>query len=583
MLRLLCVKNVVLIDELKIEFQDGLSVLTGETGAGKSILLDALGLALGARADKNLVRLTTNNIPSDRKADPPKAAPDKAVVSAVFDLKDLDQQPRLKSILEELDIELQDLGSQGELILRRSLTCEGKSKCFINDHPVALNALKRLADELIEIHGQFDRILDASTHLNLLDQYAQHQSLKAHTKSAYGALAAAQKAYQETQAKLNAQQSQQEFLEFALKEFDALNPAPGEEEVLLEKRHRLKNFEKVQDTYSTLTARLEGEGGVSDQLGQLLTFIERQGQILGESLQEKLLNPLNHAHTLILDVASSLQSEVDDLEIDESLESVEDRLYDLRALARKHGCTIAELPDLHMKFQEERALFQGGDGILEKLKGTLENAKKEYLESAKALQNARLQKAKLLEEAIMKELAPLKLEKAAFKIRFQTKPEAAWNKDGIDEVLFEVRTNPGQNFGPIDKIASGGERSRFMLAAKVVLAQNTHASILIFDEIDAGVGGAVASAIGERMARLGQTQQVLAITHSPQVAAHATTHYYVSKDQDSTKERTTTSLKALSDAARLEELARMLSGDHITDAARLAAQHLVTDKNKKTA
>lgn len=550
MLQTLVIENVVLISRLEIDFSAGLCVLTGETGAGKSILLDALGLALGERASASLVR------PNQKQA----------VVSAVFDVPQ--NHPVARLLLEN------DYAFSGELILRRIVTNDGKSKAYLNDHLVSVTFLKKLAKELIEIHGQFDQILQPTTHRHLLDHFAGYHDLLARVSESYKSYKSLRQQLEDAEKFIEEQKNQQEFLTAAVEEFENVDPQEHEENELIDKRNLLQNQEKIVAGARNSAHLIGGDKGILDLLGTTLNTLEKTAKLCPDALDETL-KALNRAHSDVLEAEATLNTFQDRVTShEESLDSVEDRLYELRALARKHGCLIPELPSLYEKFRSELALLKGGSESLAALKKDLAEARAAYFLCADELHQQRLTKGKELARAVENELKPLKLEKATFRIEPQKVPESNWGPAGMDHVEFEVQTNPGLPFGGIAKIASGGERSRFMLALKVVLAHTTQASILVFDEIDSGVGGAVASAIGERMARLGHQQQVLAITHSPQVASYANRHFFVEKYEDEQK-MTQTTVRILKGEQSLEEIARMLSGDQVSPEARAAASQLL--------
>ncbi len=551
MLQTLVIENVVLISRLEIEFSAGLCVLTGETGAGKSILLDALGLALGERASATLVR------PGEKQA----------VVSAIFEVA---SDHPVAMLLRNNDHDF-----TGELVLRRVVMADGKSKAYLNDHLVSIAFLKVLSKELIEIHGQFDHILQPTTHRHLLDKFSGYGELLKTVSEHYKTYNALRKQLKETERFIQEQKNQQEFLADAVEEFEKIDPQEHEENDLIDKRNLLQNQEKIVAGARSTSHLIAGDKGILDHLGTSLNTLEKLTKLCPEQLEETL-GALTRAHSEVLEAEAMLNSFKDRVEgSGQSLDNVEDRLYELRALARKHGCLIPELPSVYEKFRSELMLLKGSSESLETLKKDLAAAEMAYLKHAEELHIQRVQKGKELAVAVEAELKPLKLEKAVFRIEPQKVPQDQWSSSGMDHVEFEVQTNPGLPFGAIAKIASGGERSRFMLALKVVLAHTTQASILVFDEIDSGVGGAVASAIGERMARLGQTQQVLAITHSPQVASYATRHFLVEKHEDP-KKMTQTTVSVLDQNQRLEEVARMLSGDEISPEARAAAYQLLS-------
>ncbi len=552
MLTSLCIENVVLIDRLDLTFQQGLCVLTGETGAGKSILLDALGLALGGRASANLVR----------------PGCEKAKVSAVFDIP---SDHPVNKLLCEQDFDVED-----ELVLRRVVTADGKSKAFLNDSPISASLLKTLSKELIEIHGQFDQILQPSTHRMLLDQYGAYETERQKVISTYGDYAELKKQKRDLEAKLENQDNQKAYLESVVAELDDLNPQEKEEESLLEKRNILQNQEKVIGGVQGASHIIHVEKGLQDLIGSALTAVEKSAKYVPEKL-DPILGALNLANEQLMEADALIQSFLEDQDCgEETLESVEDRLHALRAVSRKHGCLVAELPSLHERLAKDLHDIEFGQSNLAELDSKLREARSKYLSAAEVLSQKRAAAAHSLAQDVEAELKPLKLEKAKFKADPTHLPEDQWSQHGIDHIAFQVQTNPGLDFGDIASVASGGERSRLMLALKVILASQSQASILIFDEIDSGVGGAVATAIGDRMARLGKTQQVLAITHSPQVASCADHHFYVQKAEHAGM--TTTSVTKLSQDESLEEVARMLSGDHVTDEARAAAQNLVAKR-----
>jgi DNA repair protein RecN (Recombination protein N) len=550
MLRSLSIQNVVLIDRLEINFSAGLCVLTGETGAGKSILLDALGLALGERANASLIR---------------PGAP-QASVSAAFAVKD---NPPLFAILEA-----QGLATEEEIILRRIIMADGKSRAYINDHPVSAGLLKEIATEVVEIHGQFDHALQPATHRALLDNFSGSQDLLNHVETAYTSYQEATRTLENAEKFLAEQRHQEDFLRYAVEEFEKISPQTGEEEELLQRRTLLQNKSKVIEGIQSAVRTVGGEGGILDKLNTTLSTIEKIATYAPQT-SDALLVRLNHIHSELQEVEATLEHWHNETDGSEgSLETLEDRLYALRALARKHGGLVSELPILYEKFKADLSVLAGGREGLQGLEKKLEEAKTAYVQQAKQLHTVRLKHATLLGEAVTNELAPLKLGEAQFKVIIEEAPESVWGPAGIDHVEFQVKTNAGLPYGALSKIASGGERSRFMLALKVVLCKARAASILVFDEIDQGVGGAVASAIGERLATLGAHQQVLAITHSPQVAAYAQQHFLVQK-RAAAGQTTITEVLTLTPSERQEELARMLSGDRITEQARAAAHQLI--------
>jgi len=551
MLSHLTVKNVILIDHLEINFSTGLNVLTGETGAGKSILLDAMGLALGERANSALVRPNS----------------DKALVTAVFELG---EEHPVHSMLQE-----NDFSPSSELVLRRSLTKEGKSKAFINDTPVSIQFLKSIATELIEIHGQFDQLLSPETHLKALDAFGQYENVQKKTESAYHSYNQAKEAFDAAQGRSKAAQENEEFLRYAVEELERLSPQKGEEEKLKADRDYLMNKAKIMDVIVDVHQTLHHDGGVQDMLNRILSSLEKSMHYAPSQL-EPIVQSLESATNEIVEVENALQDFLgDDNGELSSLEEVDNRLFELRAVARKHGVSVDALSNLLQQFKADLGLVSQTSDELGQLEKDLENARQKYIGVAEQLRKQRIQKSTKMGQKIESELQPLKLDKVKFKAEIIPLPEERWSAKGMDKVEFAVQTNPGLPFGSIAKIASGGERSRLMLALKVVLAQTSYSSIMIFDEIDSGVGGAVASSIGERMALLGQSRQVLSITHSPQVASCAQAHWFVEKNQS---KASTTSVKKLDDQQRCEEISRMLSGNEITNEARAAAKSLLMKK-----
>ncbi len=550
MLTSLSIQNVVLIDRLTLEGDAGLSALTGETGAGKSILLDALGLALGARADAGLVR----------------HGEDQASVSACFDLSP--KHPAFK-VLSDKDIE-----ADGSLILRRTVTKDGKSKAYINDAPVSVQLLKEVASELVEIHGQFETqgLLNPDTHRVTLDEYAGLLSEVSDLKSLWSAWRDAREALENALSDMETAKLQEEYLKYTVAELEKLNPQAGEEEVLAQKRQMLLGREKMQGAFEQATDILESEDGVQSLLGRLQGSLERI-----------------HAPANILDALARAKAEVDDVsyqiekmkgggESDDNLEEVEERYFALRECAKKHRVPVDDLPRIYDELSQKLRLVTNRDDALAFLQKGVQSAREKYMALAVKISAKRKKAADKLAKAVNAELPDLKLDKAKFDIMSEAqKDETAFGADGIDRVQFMVSTNPQTPAGPLHKIASGGELSRFMLALKVILAETGSVPTLIFDEADSGIGGATADAVGERLQRLAQKYQVLAVTHSPQVAARAKHHWHVAKSANKGPVITRiTPLKGIAD--RQEEIARMLSGAEITKEARAQAAKLL-EKN----
>ncbi|WP_426164508.1 DNA repair protein RecN [Sandarakinorhabdus sp. DWP1-3-1] len=551
MLTLLDIRNVVLIEALALDFSAGLSVLTGETGAGKSILLDALGLAMGARSDAGLVR----------------TGADSARVTAEFTVG---AAHPARALLLANDI---DGAGDGDMpiILRRQLKADGGSRAYVNDQPVSAALLREAGAALVEIHGQSDDrgLLAARGHRALLDSFAGLASQLAAVRGAWGAWQAAKSAETMAAERLESDQRDREWLDHAIKELSALNALPGEEAELAEARASMQKGARLTDDLTAVEALLSGKDGGIGQLAQAARRLDRIGAehpLLGEALES-----LDRALVEAGEAETRLAAAVQALDADPArLEATETRLFDLRAMARKHRVEADALADLADTLQARAAALVAGEGGLKALAAATRAAAAAYDGAATALGAARRAAAGRLDAAVAGELAPLKLDAA----RFRTVVVAAEpGPEGAERVEFEIATNPGAPFGPLIKIASGGELSRFVLALKVALAETGSAGTLIFDEIDRGVGGAVASAIGDRLARLAETAQVLVVTHSPQVAARGAHQWRIAKATSAGATRT--NVVPLDIAARQEEIARMLSGSDVTDEARAQAARLL--------
>ena len=551
MLTALSIRNVVLIEALDLEFGPGLGVLTGETGAGKSILLDSLGLALGARADTGLVR----------------QGEERASVTATF--AEPDASHALRRILAENGIELEP----GEpLIIRRTLRADGGSRGFINDQPCSAGLLREIGGSLIEIHGQHDDrgLLNPRGHRALLDAFGKCDS---------GAVAAAHEAWRTAEASLAKAREEVEnaardrdYLQHSIAELAAFDPQEGEEETLASERSDMQKGARLADELTTVGELLLGsEGG----LAQLRQAARRLDRMAGEhDLLAETLASLDRAVIEASEAEEKLAAAGEALSYDPArLEAIETRLFDLRALARKHRAEPDQLGALYKEMAEKLARMDAGAEGLHQLEAELAARASAYRAAAEKLSTERREAAARLDHAVAAELAPLKLDAARFRTVVEPLPEGQWGSAGADRVEFEISTNPGAPFAPLIKIASGGELSRFILALKVALAEEGGADTMIFDEIDRGVGGAVASAIGERLARLSQKNQLLVVTHSPQVAARGRTHMLIAKASDGAVTRT--GVHALGDGDRREEIARMLSGAAITEEARAQADRLL--------
>lgn len=547
MLASLTIRNVVLIDQLALEGGRGLCALTGETGAGKSILLDALGLALGHRAEAGMVR----------------HGADQATVTAAFDLPP--KHPLVK-ILAEKGIETAD-----GLILRRTVGKDGRSKAFINDAPVSVQFLKETGAALVEIHGQFETqgLLDPANHREALDSYAGLLPEVAEVRKSWTAWQNAKDALERARTDIEAMRMQEEYLRHAVAELEKLDPKPGEEDQLAEKRARLMNAGKIQEAVEQAGQILDGEDGVMTLLGRLQLLLERAGT-------PAVLEPLVRAKAEIEDVSYQLGR----LESGgaQNLEDIEDRYFALKAAAKKHRTTVDGLPGVLADFSQKLRLVTDQDGALADLEKAVRTAREKYTALADKVSAKRAKSADKLSKSVQAELPDLKLDKATFRVACAKGDEPHWGPDGFDRVQFTVSTNPHTPAGPLHKIASGGELARFTLALKAVLAGTGSIPTLVFDEVDSGIGGAVADAVGERLARLAEKYQVLVVTHSPQVAARAAHHWHVAKTEQ--KGAVTTKIVPLASIKdRQEEIARMLSGATVTKEARAQAARLLEKRD----
>jgi DNA repair protein RecN (Recombination protein N) len=548
----LTIRDVVLIDRLDLAFHAGLCVLTGETGAGKSILLDALGLALGMRAESGLVR----------------QGADQAVVTAEFALAQ--DHPAL-ALLDDSGIAVDG----ARLVLRRVVNADGRSRAFIDDQPASIGLLRQLGETLVEIQGQFEQqgLLDPATHRQALDAYGGHRAETAALAEAWRRWRALAAERAEAEAQLARARADEDYLRHAQAELDALEPKPGEEAALADERALRMNREKLIEALDAALGELAGERGGERALNAAERQLERLRDRAGGRL-DAALAALERAQVETREAVAQLEAAARGIGRDQaSLETIEERLFALRALARKHGVTPEDLPQLRAGIAARIAALDDGGDRLRQLARREAEARQAYLAAAEALGKKRRQAAKALDVAVMRELPPLKLEKARFQTVLTPLAEADWGEHGSERIHFEVATNPGAAPGPLARIASGGELSRFMLALKVVLARTSPVPTLVFDEVDSGIGGAVAAAVGERLHRLGQELQVLVVTHSPQVAARGTHHWRVEKRQ--AQQKTLTRVAELSAEERREEIARMLSGSAVTAEARAAAASLM--------
>jgi len=568
MLSALAIRDVVLIDRLELSFESGLCVLTGETGAGKSILLDALGLALGARGDATLVRRSHD----DQR--------NTATVTAEFDLDEPDRDT-IRDLLVGNDLQPPDPGEP--LVLRRVLGDDGRSRAFVNDQPIGIALLREIGSALVEIEGQFASrgLLDPATHRDALDAFAGLGGDRTRVASAYTEYHAAEDALNSAQSELERIRTEEEWLRHAVGELDALEIRPGEELELATDRTLLMNAEKLAGSVTEALDELNGSGGADARLAVAHRGLSQVADKAAGRLDETI-GALDRALAEVADAAALLQRASADLEADpDRLERIDDRLHTLRAIARKHQTDVDGLLEVHRRLSHRLETLDQATGNIQSLSDALGRARKAYLSSAKKLTAARAKAAKILDQAVSHELVPLKLGKARFRTDVEELDEGQWTARGMDRVEFAISTNPGQLPGPIARIASGGEMARFMLALKVVLSESSRVPTVVFDEVDSGIGGATAAAVGERLRQLGERMQVLVVTHSPQVAALGVAHWRVMKAEgrDGDGVHTFTQVDQLSAPDRREEIARMLSGARITEEARAAADSLLAGEH----
>ena len=553
MLIQLSIRDIVLIERLDLAFEAGLSVLTGETGAGKSILLDSLSLALGGRGDGSLVR----------------HGEDKGQVTAVFDV---DGSHAARTLLRGNGVD-----DDGDLIFRRIQSADGRTRAFINDQAVSVQLMRQAGQLLVEIHGQHDdrALIDTDAHRMLLDAFAGLSDEAVTLGESYRRWRDAERSFKTHKAKVEAAAREADYLRASVEELEALSPQDGEEEELAERRSRMQKSERIAGDISEASEFLNGNASPVPHIASLMRKLERKSHE-APGLLEETVQLLGSA----LDTLSSAQMEVEAAlrrtEFDpRELERVEERLFALRAAGRKYSVAVTGLPALAEKMVTDLADLDAGEERLGQLEAAVTEARAHYDHLAVQLSAKRHNAASALGDTVMQELPALKLERAKFMVEVTSDPEAA-TAEGIDTVEFHVQTNPGTRPGPIMKVASGGELSRFLLALKVALADRGSAPTLVFDEIDTGVGGAVADAIGQRLKRLSGRVQVLSVTHAPQVAARAATHFLISKGPaGDAGDKIATRVAIMEPDHRKEEIARMLAGASITDEARAAAAKLL--------
>ncbi len=559
MLTALSIRDIVLIERLDLRFDRGMTVLTGETGAGKSILLDALGLALGGRGDAALVR----------------TGAERGVVTAAFDL-----EPDHAAIALLADA---DVDCDGELVVRRVQSADGRSRATINDQPASVGLLKRLGACLAEIHGQHDdrALLDPAMHRDLVDAFGELEGSRQKVADLWQTWKADETALNDHAERLERAEEERAWLEHAVQELQALDPRHGEEEQLSTRRQLMMNSERYAEALDDVDKALAGDHTQQASLNAGLRKLERRqadasGQLDGLiAALDRLVIEMNAAKVALDEARSTFVFDA------REQTEIEERLFALRDMARKHRCQIEQLPDVASRLTTDLSNLQDGQGHLDELRAKAEASRAAYFADAEALSVARRAAAVELDAQVLQELAPLKLEKAIFVSDVETGDSIA-GPHGIDRLEFKVATNPGAAPGAIIKVASGGELSRFMLALKVVLAARCSAPTLIFDEIDTGIGGATADAMGQRLARLSGGLQVLAVTHSPQVAVRADSHMLITKMEEVAGDaeadaRLVTRVTQLQAESRREEVARMLSGAIVTEEARAQADRLMRD------
>ena len=553
MLTHLSIRDIVLIDRLDLTFENGLSVLTGETGAGKSILLDSLSLALGARGDGALVR----------------SGSDRGQVTAVFDVPP--DHPARQFIRDN------GLDDEGDLIFRRTQGADGRTKVYINDQPASVSLMRQVGRELVEIHGQHDdrALVDPDAHRQLLDAFGGLGASADDVRMKYQNLRKAEKEKTEHKARVDEAAREADYLRSSVSELEQLSPVDGEEDELAERRSTMMKAEKIAADINEAQEILSGNTSPMPLLNSMLRKLERKS-VEVPGLMDELIAALDGAVNQLSDAQMAVETAIRNTEFDpQELEDCEERLFALRAASRKFSVPVSELPALAVRMVSALAELDAGEERLAMLEAQVGEARQVYVSAARELSERRRKTAGALEAAVMEELPALKLDHARFMVELTTDEEQT-SADGFDQVAFHVQTNPGTRAGPILKVASGGELSRFLLALKVALADRGSAPTLVFDEIDTGVGGAVADAIGLRLKRLSSNVQVLSVTHAPQVAARAGTHLLIAKDSEG-EETLTTRVRQMDDAARQEEIARMLAGAKITDEARAAAGRLLSE------
>ncbi|NBX74582.1 MAG: DNA repair protein RecN [Alphaproteobacteria bacterium] len=555
MLTQIDIRQFILIEELRLDLKNKLTVLTGETGAGKSILLDALGLIIGDKADADLIR----------------SGAEQTSVTAIF------EPPKTSMVWPILTAH--EVAKADELIIRRIITRDGKNKILLNDQPVTLQLLKELGPHLVEIHGQFanHELLQSHKQRQLMDLFGGYGDLVTGTHAAWAAMRAAEEELETEKQRVALEMRDRDFLSHAVRELRALSPKAGEYGELQERRKKLQQTNRIRALLQDLQSQLVAGSGAERALSQANRILERQTTMDGDvlaAITEHLALALQHTSEATRELVRLIpQYEL----YPGSLEELEERLFAFKEIARKHQHEPENLAELFEQLSHRLNRIETATSRIQELQGNVVQTKRAYMDVAEKLSAARKEAALRLGAGIKAELPPLKLAQADFVVDVARLPDAQFGPHGLDEVNFTARTNPGSPFTPIGKTASGGELARMMLALKVILQRVQGVTTLIFDEVDTGIGGATAAAVGERLAMLADETQVLVVTHSPQVAARGQQHFTVSKQTDG--QVTTSSVRALSVGERIDEIARMLSGDHITKAARDAAKSLLEESD----
>ena len=550
------ISDLILIDTLSLTFDQGLCAFTGETGTGKSILLNSLALALGTRGSANLVR--------------PGSKTKNATVTATFDL---DKKFKAKGLFLRSGLALPETGEY--LVLRRTIDTDGRSRAYVNDNSVTIGFLKELGEHLIQIEGQFaaQGLLNTDNHKATLDCFANSENLCSRVSEAYQQWTEIEDKYQLAKAARSEAKAEEDFTRFALEELKKLNPEPGEEEQLAETRDTLIKYEKIIQALSSANSVLSGDPTPDQQINLAIRALSRQTDTLGDQFNG-ILEKLNVASEQLQEAEFEINNFLTTSEVSSShLEACEERLFGLRAMARKHSVTVDQLPGVLHRLENKLDLIEDDTGHFQNLKNQVISSKKKFQNLAEELHNVRESFAKKLDKAVNSEFEPLKLEKTKLVTVIEELGEDHWGPSGLDSVRFEVSTNPGTEPGPLGKIASGGELARILLAIKVALQNSDGIPTIVFDEVDSGIGGATAAAVGKRLAKLSKDTQIIVVTHSPQVASYAKCHIKIEKS--GTNNNMTTKATPLTEEGRRKEIARMLSGSKLTKEALAAADSLL--------